>query len=151
MGLRIERENNALALGFHHIARRPIPRILGILQMPVSDSSAIFGLRDAYGRRTMDSVTAVRSQVPLPASGSPPAPDRLSSAPAAQTQKPVTETMRGDAVLQPATLSAQVAVELADRDEDQDPATAARAAADAAREAYIRASIAAGLSPLPLP
>lgn len=99
----------------------------------------------------MDSVTAVRSQVPHPASGTPPVPDRLTSADAAQTPKPVAETIRSDAVRQPAALSAQVAVELADRDEDQHPATAARAAADAARAAYIKASIAAGVSPLPLP
>jgi|JI7StandDraft_1071085.scaffolds.fasta_scaffold46741_3 hypothetical protein len=99
----------------------------------------------------MDSVTAVRSQVPLPASGTHASPDRLTTAPAAQTPKPVTETIRSDAVLQPATLPAQVAVELADHDEDQHPATAARAAADAARAAYIKASIAAGVSPLPLP
>jgi hypothetical protein len=99
----------------------------------------------------MDSVTAVRSQVPHPASGTPPLPDRLTSAAAAQTQKPVTETIRSDAVHQPAALSAQVAVEIADHDEDQHPATAARAAADAARVAYIKASIAAGVSPLPLP
>jgi hypothetical protein len=59
--------------------------------------------------------------------------------------------MRVDAVHQPAKLAAQVAVELADHDEDQHPATSARAAADAARAAYIKASIAAGVSPLPLP
>lgn len=99
----------------------------------------------------MDSVTAVRSQLPVPAATSQTAPDRLTTAPAAQTAPPVTATLRKDAVAQPATLSAQVAVELADHDEDQHPVTAARAAADAAREAYIRASIAAGLSPLPLP
>ncbi|MCU0825840.1 MAG: hypothetical protein MUE52_00170 [Tabrizicola sp.] len=99
----------------------------------------------------MDSVTAVRSQVPVPAPISQPAPDRLTTAPAAQTARPVTATQRVDAVAQPSTLPAQVAVELADHDEDQTPATAARAAADAAREAYIRASIAAGVNPLPLP
>ena len=99
----------------------------------------------------MDSVTAVRSQVPQPASPSQPAPERLTSAPAARTLPPVTGTILGDAVRQPATLAAQVAVELANHDEDQHPAATARAAADAAREAYIRASIAAGVSPLPLP
>ena len=99
----------------------------------------------------MDSVTAVRSQVALPSSGATPAPDRLTSAPAAQTPRPVAQTVRSNAVHQPASLSAQVAVELADHDADQHPATAARAAADAARAAYIKASIAAGVSPLPLP
>lgn len=98
----------------------------------------------------MDSVTAVRSQVPGPASTAPPAPDPIISAPAAKTARPVTATMRKDAVQQPAGMAAQVAVELADRDQSH-PAAAARQAADAAREAYIRASIAAGLSPLPLP
>lgn len=99
----------------------------------------------------MDSVTAIRSQVPVPASSSQPAPDRLTSAPAAQTKRPVTETIRKDAVHQPSGMAAQVAVELAEHDEDAHPATSARAAADAAREAYIKASIAAGISPLPLP
>jgi hypothetical protein len=98
----------------------------------------------------MDSVTAVRSQVPHPASGTPPSPDRLTSAAAAQTQKPITQPIRSDAVQQPASLSAQVAMELGEHKKDA-PATAARAAADAARDAYIKASIAAGVSPLPLP
>lgn len=99
----------------------------------------------------MDPVTAVRSQLPPPASQLQPAPERLTGAPAAQTPRPVTQTMRSEAVQQPATLAAQVAVELADHDEDQHPVTAARAAAEAARAAYIKASIAAGVSPLPLP
>ena len=59
--------------------------------------------------------------------------------------------MRRDAVRQSAGLAAQVAVELADRDEDQHPAAEARAVAQAARDAYIKASIAAGVNPLPLP
>ena len=99
----------------------------------------------------MESVSAVRSQLPLPAPSSQATPERLTSAPAAQTQAPVAPTFLADAVRQPAKLAAQTTVELADRDEDQHPAAAARAAADAARTAYIKASIAAGVSPLPLP
>lgn len=44
-----------------------------------------------------------------------------------------------------------VAVTLAERDPGDHPAAAARAASDAAREAYIRASREAGVNPLPLP
>lgn len=99
----------------------------------------------------MDSVTAVRAQLPPPASLTQPEPERVVSAPAAQTQAPVAGPLRNDAVRQPPTLSAQVAVELAEHDEDAHPTTSARAAADAARAAYIKASIAAGISPLPLP
>jgi hypothetical protein len=44
-----------------------------------------------------------------------------------------------------------VAGRLAERDESDHPAAEARVAAEAAREAYIRASRAAGVSPLPLP
>ncbi|OYW61321.1 MAG: hypothetical protein B7Z10_04965 [Rhodobacterales bacterium 32-66-7] len=97
----------------------------------------------------MDAVTSVRSQMPaaLPLA----LPERVASAPAAQTAPPVVQTVRNDAVQHPSTLAAQVAVELADQDEDQHPASAARAAADAARAAYIKASIAAGVSPLPMP
>jgi hypothetical protein len=99
----------------------------------------------------MDSVTAVRSQLPQPTAPASAPAERLVSVAAAQTPPPVAATERSDAVRQPAATMAQVAVELAERDEDQHPATTARAAAEAAREAYIKASIAAGISPLPLP
>jgi hypothetical protein len=48
-------------------------------------------------------------------------------------------------------MAAQVSVQLAEREADHHPADQARAAAIAAREAYISASIAAGMNPLPLP
>ena len=99
----------------------------------------------------MDPVIAVRAQAPLPVSLTHLAPDHVTSMPAAQSTRPVTEAIRKDAVQQPSGMAAQVAIELAERDEDQHPVTAVRAAADAARDAYIRASIAAGLNPLPLP
>jgi hypothetical protein len=99
----------------------------------------------------MDPVTAVRSQVPQPASPSQPALDRPTSAPAARTAPAVAETMRRDAVLQPAATAAMVTARLAEHAEGDHPADKARAAAEAAREAYIRASVAAGLNPLPLP
>jgi hypothetical protein len=47
--------------------------------------------------------------------------------------------------------AAAVTARLAERDESDHPVPEARIAAEAAREAYIRASIAAGVSPLPLP
>lgn len=98
----------------------------------------------------MDPVTALRPQV-LPHAPVPQAPaDRLISAPAAQTAPPVTDTLRVDAVRHPAWAAGLVAAPFAERDESGHPATEARAAADAAREAYIRASIAAGINPLPL-
>ena len=99
----------------------------------------------------MDPVTAVRMQLPLPPSPTQPATDRLTSAPAAQTAPPVTETALKEAVHQPALSAGLVTARLAERDESDHPAVEARAAADAAREAYIKASIAAGVSPLPLP
>lgn len=99
----------------------------------------------------MDPVTAVRLQLPSPSLPSQPAPDRLASAPAAQTAPSVAETLRADAIRQPAVATGIIATQLAERDESDHPAVEARAAADAARAAYIKASIAAGVSPLPLP
>jgi hypothetical protein len=63
----------------------------------------------------------------------------------------VSEPLRKNALPQPGSAAAAVASRLAERDESDHPAPEARAAADAARAAYIKASIAAGLSPLPLP
>jgi hypothetical protein len=99
----------------------------------------------------MDPVTAVRLQVPTPPVAPQPAPDRPTSASAAQTSPAVAEALRLDTVRQPAVAVGIVTARLAERDEGEHPAAAARAAADAARVAYIKASIAAGVSPLPLP
>ncbi|MDP3195736.1 hypothetical protein [Tabrizicola sp.] len=100
----------------------------------------------------MDLVSSIRSLTPVLPSVSQQVPDRATSVAAAQSARPVTDTLRREAVHQPAGLAAQIAVDLAERDEDHHPAAEARAvAAQAARDAYIKASIAAGLSPLPLP
>jgi hypothetical protein len=99
----------------------------------------------------MDLISAIRSQQPVqPVSPQQPA-ERAVSPPAAASTRPVANTIRRDAVQAPAATASRVSVQLAARDEDHHPAAEARAAAMAAREAYIRASIAAGLSPLPIP
>ncbi len=89
--------------------------------------------------------------MPVAASSAQHSPERAVSVPAAQSARPVAQTLRHEAVHQPAGTAAQVAVELAERGQDKHPASEARAAAQAAKDAYIKASIAAGLSPLPLP
>jgi len=99
----------------------------------------------------MDLISAVRSAQPVAQAAPQPPPERAVSAPAAASTRPVGEALRRDAVHPPSAAAAQVSVELADRDRDRHPASDARAAAEAARNAYIKASIAAGLSPLPLP
>jgi hypothetical protein len=77
--------------------------------------------------------------------------NRLTSVPATHGAPPVAEVQVKEAVRQPTVSTSIVPAHLAERDEASHPAAEARAAADAAREAYIRASIAAGISPLPLP
>jgi hypothetical protein len=99
----------------------------------------------------MDLISAIRSQQPVQQPALQTAADRTVSAPAAISTRPVTETVRRDAPQPPSATVAQAAVQLADRDEGKHPASQARAAAEAARDAYIKASIAAGISPLPLP
>lgn len=55
-------------------------------------------------------------------------------------------------ILPPRSAGATASVQLAQADADHHPAAVARTtAAEAARAAYIRASMAAGISPLPLP
>lgn len=100
----------------------------------------------------MDLISSIRSLTPVQPNASQQVPDRAISVAAAQSAPPVTDTFRREAVHQPSGLAAQIAVDLAERDEGHHPAAEARAvAAQAARDAYIKASIAAGLSPLPLP
>ncbi len=95
----------------------------------------------------MGIMTAVRSQVPvlqpLPAHLSP---NRAASA---LSGAPVAEPILRTAVRQTERMQETVAPHTALGADH--PVAAAREAADAAREAYIRASIAAGISPLPLP
>ena len=99
----------------------------------------------------MDQVSALRLQMPVPAAQLQPTEARITSALAADSARPLADTQRRDAVQQPSGMMAQAAVELGERDRDHHPAADARAAALAARDAYIKASIAAGMSPLPLP
>ncbi|MCX7288721.1 MAG: hypothetical protein NTW20_14520 [Rhodobacterales bacterium] len=99
----------------------------------------------------MTMITAVRSQGPVPATTPAARHEAMSRTPAVQAARPVAQTDLKDAPGQPAATAASVAARLAERDESHHPAAQARAAADAAREAYIKASIAAGVSPLPLP
>jgi hypothetical protein len=99
----------------------------------------------------MDLITAVRSQQPIQLPSQPQSADRTITAPAAISARPVAESLRRDAVQPPSATAAEVSVQLAEREADHHPADEARAAAIAAREAYINASIAAGMNPLPLP
>lgn len=99
----------------------------------------------------MDLISAVRSQMPVQHPPAQPPADRGVSPVAPESARPVAETLRRDAVRAPGGTAGQVSVQLADRGADHHPAADARAAALAAREAYIKASIAAGISPLPLP
>jgi hypothetical protein len=68
-----------------------------------------------------------------------------------EAARPVSAPERKDAPTQTAATAASVTARLAERDESRHPAAEARLAAEAARNAYIQASIAAGVSPLPLP
>jgi hypothetical protein len=98
----------------------------------------------------MGLITAVRSQMPV-VPGPAPQPPEATSRQLVETAAPVSEPQRKNAVPQPGVAAAAVTARLAERDESDHPVPEARIAAEAAREAYIRASIAAGVSPLPLP
>ena len=95
-------------------------------------------------------ITAVRSQMPV-APNPAPQPPEASPRQLVETAAPVSEPQRNDAMPHLGLSAAMVTARLAERDESDHPVPEARIAAEAAREAYIRASIAAGLSPLPLP
>ncbi len=99
----------------------------------------------------MGLITAVRSPLPVAATSAHLATDPVARVPIAETARPVAATERQDAPQQPAATVASVTVRLAERDESDHPAVEARRAAEAAREAYIQASRAAGLNPMPLP
>ena len=83
---------------------------------------------------------------PLPAAPEPQprAPVAATAGAVAPPQQPLTPT-------QAATTAATLALRLAERDDRNHPASEARAAVEDARAAYIKASRAAGISPLPLP
>ena len=97
----------------------------------------------------MTMITSVRA--PLPVSDAPAlVPERRRSDPAvAGTTAPVARTLTERAVRQPMTKPASSGASLLEA--RTQPETTAVAAAEAARTAYIKASIAAGINPLPLP
>jgi hypothetical protein len=99
----------------------------------------------------MSMVTAIRSQALAPAVAPPARVEPAGRAPLVEAARPVSAPERKDAPAQATGTAASVTARLAERDEGRHPAAEARMAAEAAREAYIRASIAAGVSPLPLP
>ncbi len=99
----------------------------------------------------MGLITAVRSQMPVTATVAQAVPEPAARVQAVEAARPVAATDRKDAPQQPAGTAATVTARLAERDESQHPAAEARRAAKAAREAYIQASRAAGINPLPLP
>ncbi len=99
----------------------------------------------------MSLITAVRSQAPFAAPAPPARPEPVARAPVVEAARPVAAPQRRDAPTQASATTASVTTRLAERDESRHPAAEARVAADAARDAYIKASIAAGISPLPLP
>lgn len=99
----------------------------------------------------MGLITAMRAQLPVAVPSAQPLPESGARQPPAGVAPAVAETTRKDAPQQAAATAATVTARLAERDEGAHPAAAARAASEAAREAYIRASLASGVSPLPLP
>ncbi|MFP5480026.1 MAG: hypothetical protein ACLGIE_10125 [Alphaproteobacteria bacterium] len=99
----------------------------------------------------MSIMSAVRSLVPVPASPPQPSNPAGERAAAAQSVSAVAQPERPQSVRQPDRATGTVGLQLAAVEEDHEPVVAARAAAEAARNAYIRASIAAGVSALPLP
>lgn len=98
----------------------------------------------------MGIMSAVRSQVPVPAM-QPITGTATERAAMGQSVAAVAQPQHPEALRQPDSAAAAIGVQLAERDEDHDPVAAARIAAEAARDAYIRASVAAGVNPLPLP
>jgi hypothetical protein len=102
-----------------------------------------------HGEGKMSMVTSIRPQV-LAATPTL-RPEPTGRAMPAETARPVSAPDRKDAPAQTAAPAASVTARLAERDESRHPASEARIAAEAAREAYIKASRAAGISPLPLP
>jgi hypothetical protein len=99
----------------------------------------------------MSSITVLRSQGAAAAPPHAAKPEPAARMPASATARPVSVPIRVDAPGQVGASTALVTARLAERDESRHPATDARIAAEAARKAYIKASIAAGVSPLPMP
>jgi hypothetical protein len=99
----------------------------------------------------MTMIPALRPQVAAPTPPPATKPDPGSRPPAVSAAAPVALPILKDAPGQSTASTATVPTRLAERNESNHPAAEARLAADAARKAYIKASIAAGVSPLPLP
>jgi hypothetical protein len=99
----------------------------------------------------MTMIPAFRSQGPASGPTTPAKPETGPRAPAVVIARPVSDPIRMDALGQVAASTGILTSRLAERDESHHPAAEARIAADAARKAYIKASIAAGVSPLPMP
>lgn len=99
----------------------------------------------------MGMITSIRAPIPAGEAPAPVASADLRNTPAARpsTAQPVAETMLSHAAQQPAANPGAAVPRLL----TANPANeiSAAAAAEAARAAYIKASIAAGISPLPLP
>ncbi len=96
----------------------------------------------------MTTITSVRA--PLPVSEAPIlVPDRSRPDPAVAGMAPVARSQVEQAVQQPMTKPSSSGASLLEARTRPEPT--AVSAAEAARHAYIKASIAAGINPLPLP
>ena len=98
----------------------------------------------------MELMPVMRSQLPLQTSPPPVEGGTRRPGPPGEVAA-VTNPQRAAAILAPRSANASPSLQLAGTDEDGHPAADARAAAEAARKAYIAGSRAAGISPLPLP
>jgi hypothetical protein len=98
----------------------------------------------------MGIIASIRPPVPV---AETPTPTEVKARPGgmspADVAAPVAQTLQAQALQQPAGAEATTGRHLMQARMSAD--TTAAAAAEAARDAYIKASIAAGLSPLPLP
>lgn len=97
----------------------------------------------------MGIMTAIRPQLPLPLAPPHPTPS-TTDPPRADGAKPVADPILPNALRQP-DRAAALGLQLADADGNPPEEAARKAASKAAQQAYIRASLAAGISPLPLP
>lgn len=98
----------------------------------------------------MGLITAVRSQIQVAANRATPSQEGSPRQTPIETIAPVAEPQDANAVVPSGSTAALVTARLAERDESDHPVAEARIAAEAARDAYIRASIVAGVSALPL-
>ena len=97
----------------------------------------------------MGIMTAIRPQLPLPLAPPHPVPS-TTEPPRANGTKPVADPILPEALRQPDRVAA-LELQLADANGKPPEEAARKVASEAAQQAYIRASLAAGISPLPLP